>query len=126
MRMSLTQTSINGQTFTLTLECADMTAQQERDLDHDDARGRINMVMARELNRFTEVATVAMQDAHMKRQVESLARRDKEERRRLGKPEPEKPPAVILGTGSKNPETHRRYVDPKTGADLGHTLPSKE
>ena len=126
MKITLSKTGLDGQEFTLTLESRDFTNQQEADLDFGDARGRITGLMSRELDRMATVASIAVRDAHMARQREVAANKERARRRAAGEKEPARPPSIILGAGTKDPEIGRRYVDAASGRDLGSTLDKKK
>lgn len=114
MHISFSATTPDGQEFVLELSCGDLNRQQESDLDFGDARARINLVLQRELQRCTEIAYVAIQDAHMARRLEQV----RQEQKRAGTLPP-RGPAQILGAGTKDPAA--RLIEHK-----GRMVPAPE
>lgn len=109
-----------GQEFVLILECPDLTSQQESDLTHDNARGRIADVCQREVQRCGEIAFAALNDAHMARRREDAERKARIERKRIGAPEPRRGPNQVLGPGTKD-QAVGRYVEHE-----GQLIPAPE
>lgn len=102
MRIRLTHVTNDGKEFGLELSCDDLTREEDKDLDTNQARTAIMSVLDRELRRCAEIATVAIQDAHMAR-------------RRAAVPPPatkaKRGPDMILAAGNKDAKTGRVMLD---------------
>jgi hypothetical protein len=116
MKVTINQTGALGQEFTLTLECRDLTEQQDADLSVNEGDQRIYALLRRELNRCVEIATVSLKDADAARKAPVRKAVD------AGP----KPPAQIVGVGTKDPESrlveHDKKFIPATDLPKGHEL----
>jgi hypothetical protein len=105
MKIELSQKSIQGHKFSLTLESLDVPDELVPDLATGDAETRIYRVLRRELNRCVEIAQVAFKDAKVQREQEA-----EHLKMRVAGTLPPKGPAQIVGVGRPRDEQQSRLI----------------